>query len=189
MFDEFPEPACSQLAAAFAFAEGRTKPEWCFPEGRARLAFWAPRIRAGLTYRPARDLRPDEVLALLMGISEGSLDHDTQVEPASAGAAQEARWMDDDLVDRKAKPDWFVVGRLGGSPVGLVAPDDHRIAYIARGARAPRPRLRRRPARARHARAGRGRRAAHRRQDPANAFLRAGYSEVGRLFRYYWRAS
>ncbi|MFC7104745.1 GNAT family N-acetyltransferase [Nonomuraea rubra] len=23
----------------------------------------------------------------------------------------------------------------------------------------------------------------------ANAFLRAGYSETGRLFRYYWRAS
>ncbi|MEU1721859.1 GNAT family N-acetyltransferase [Nonomuraea sp. NPDC005692] len=276
MFDEFPEPARSQLATAFA--EGRTRPEWCFAEGRARLAFWAPfagadpvivwqfepgpdpaaaaaLLRRGLretglgkimhdislppgltpvvdravehealtearfvmeverltlawtagadvppdpgrlTYRPARDLHPDEVLALLMRISEGSLDHDTQVELATAGAAQEARWMYDDLVNRKAKPDWFVVGHLGGTPVGLVAPDDHSIAYIgvvpehrghgyvddllAHGTRTL-------------AEAGVRRIVAGTdvgNTPTANAFLRAGYSEVGRLFRYYWRAS
>ena len=40
MFDQFPEPARGQLAAAFD--EGKTRPEWCFTEGQARLAFWAP---------------------------------------------------------------------------------------------------------------------------------------------------
>ncbi|MFI9589311.1 GNAT family N-acetyltransferase [Nonomuraea sp. NPDC052265] len=276
MFDEFPEPARSQLAAAFD--EGRTRPEWSFAEGRARLAFWAPfagadpvivwqfepgpdpaaaaaLLRHGLraagldkimydislapgltpvvdravehealtaagfvmeverltlewaagtdlpeepgrlTYRPACEMRPDEVLALLMRISEGSLDHDTQIELATVGAAQEARWMYEDLVNRKAKPDWFVVGHLGDSPVGLVAPDDRSIAYIgvvpehrghgyvhdllAHGTRTL-------------AEAGLQRITAGTdvgNTPTANAFLRAGYSEVGRLFRYYWRAS
>ncbi|MFI7460917.1 hypothetical protein [Nonomuraea sp. NPDC049646] len=148
MFDEFPEPARSQLAAAFA--EGSTRPEWCLAEGRARLAFRAPFAGADLppdpgrlTYRPARDLRPDEVLALPMRVSEGSLDHDTQVEPATAGAAQEARWMYDDLLNRKAKPG--VRRIVAGTDVGDTP--------------------------------------------TANAFLHAGYSEVGRLCRYYWRAS
>ncbi|GGT02716.1 GNAT family N-acetyltransferase [Nonomuraea spiralis] len=276
MFDEFPEPARSQLAAAFD--EGRTRPEWCFVEGQARLAFWAPfagadpvivwqfdpgpdpaagaallrrslretgldkmmhdiSLKPGLTplvdravehealtaagfvmeverlmlewaagtdvpqepgrltYRPARQMDPAEVLDLLMRISVGSLDHDTRVEVATAGAEREARWMYDDLVNRRAKPDWFVVGHLGESPVGLVAPDDHSIAYIgvvpeqrgrgyvhdllAHGTRTL-------------AEAGLQRIAAGTdvgNTPTANAFLRAGYSEVGRLFRYYWRAS
>nr|WP_236667570.1 GNAT family N-acetyltransferase [Nonomuraea sp. K271] len=103
--------------------------------------------------------------------------------------------MYDDLLSRKAKPDWFVIGHLGDTPVGLVAPDDHSIAYIgvlpehrgrgyvndllARGTRTL-------------AEAGVPRIVAA--TDTANlptaaAFLRAGYSEVGRLYRYYWRAS
>ncbi|NUS01312.1 MAG: GNAT family N-acetyltransferase [Nonomuraea sp.] len=276
MFDEFPEPARSQLAEAFD--EGRTRPEWCFTEGQARLAFWAPfsgadpvivwqfdpgpgpeagaallrrslreagltkiihdiSLKPGLTpvvdravehealtgagfvmeverlmlewaagsdvpeesgrltYRPALAMEPDEVIALLMRVSEGSLDHDTRVEVATEGAEHEARWMYDDLVHRRAKPDWFVIGCLDGSPVGLVAPDDHSIAYIgvlpehrghghvhdllAHGTRTL-------------AEAGLERIVAATdvgNTPTANAFLRAGYSEVGRLFRYYWRAS
>ncbi|GAA3526520.1 hypothetical protein GCM10022419_001530 [Nonomuraea rosea] len=276
MFEQFPEPARTQLASAFD--EGRTRPEWCFAEGQARLAFWAPfagsepvivwqfdpghdpvaaaellrrslatmgltkiihdislkpgltpvvdravehealtlagfameveRLRlewvtgtdlpadpGRLTYRPARRMAPDEVLDLLVRISEGSLDYDTQIEVATAGAAHEARWMYDDLVNRKGKPDWFVVGHLGDSPVGLVAPDDHSIAYIgvvpehrghgyvddllARGTRTL-------------AEAGLERIVAATdlaNVPTANAFLRAGYSEVGRLYRYYWRTS
>ncbi|TMR93252.1 GNAT family N-acetyltransferase [Nonomuraea basaltis] len=276
LFDQFPEPARSQLAAAFD--EGRTRPEWCFAEGQARLAYWAPfpgsepvivwqfdpgpdpvvaagllrrslgamgltkiihdislkpglipvvdrtveheaLTRAGfameverlllewvagtdlpsdpgrLTYHPARRMDRAEVLDLLIRISEGSLDYDTQVEVATAGAEREARWMYDDLMNRKAKPDWFVIGRLGDSPVGLVAPDDHSIAYIgvvpehrghgyvndllARGTRTL-------------AKAGVERIVAATdvaNAPTANAFLRGGYSEVGRLFRYYWRQS
>ncbi len=276
MFDQFPEPARSQLVSAHE--EGRTRPEWCFVAGRTRLAFWAPfrgaepvitwqfepgpdpaaasrllrhglesaalskiihdiSLPPGLTpvvdravehqallgagfgmeverlllewqaggdlpddpgrlrYRPARELAAEEVLDVLMRISEGSLDHDTQVEVATSGAEHEARWMYDDLLNRKAKPDWFVVGYLDGSPVGLVAPDDHSIAYIgvvpehrghgyvndllARGTRTL-------------AEAGVERIVAA--TDIANAptaaaFKRAGYAEVGRLFRYYWRAA
>ncbi|NJP93203.1 GNAT family N-acetyltransferase [Nonomuraea sp. FMUSA5-5] len=276
MFDQFPEPARSQLRAAFD--EGRTRPEWCFAEGQARLAYWAPfpgsdpaivwqfdpgpdpvaaggllrrslaamgltkvihdislqpgldpavdraveheaLLEAGfvmeverlllewvavggvpddpgrLTYRPARRMDPAEVIDLLVRISHGSLDHDTQVELATSGAEHEARWMYDDLMNRKAKPGWFVIGYLGESPVGLVAPDDHSIAYIgvvpehrghgyvddllARGTRTL-------------AEAGLQRVVAATdvaNVPTANAFLRAGYSETGRLFRYYWRAS
>ncbi|SDH78505.1 GNAT family N-acetyltransferase [Nonomuraea jiangxiensis] len=276
MFDLFPEPARSQLVAAFD--EGRSRPEWCFAEGQARLSFWAPfagaepviiwpfdpgpdpataagllrrslhamglkkmihdiSLRPGLhpvvdravehealtlagfameverlslewvagsdlpadpgrlTYRPALRMEPGEVLDLLVRISQGSLDHDTRVEVATAGAAHEARWMYDDLVNRKAKPSWFVIGYLGDSPVGLVAPDDHSIAYIgvvpehrghgyvddllARGTRTL-------------AEAGLQRIVAATdvaNVPTANAFLRAGYSEVGRVFRYYWRSS
>ncbi|MGR6923767.1 GNAT family N-acetyltransferase [[Actinomadura] parvosata] len=276
MFDQFPEPARSQLRAAFD--EGRARPEWCFAEGQARLAYWAPfpgsepaivwqfdpgpdpvaagdllrrslaamgltkvihdislqpgldpavdraveheaLIEAGfvmeverlllewvavsgvpddpgrLTYRPARRMDPAEVIDLLVRISQGSLDHDTQVELATSGAEHEARWMYDDLMSRKAKPGWFVIGYLGDSPVGLVAPDDHSIAYIgvvpehrghgyvddllARGTRTL-------------AEAGLPRVVAATdvaNVPTANAFLRAGYSETGRLFRYYWRAS
>lgn len=276
MFDQFPEPARTQLATAFD--EGRTRPEWCFAEGRARLAYWAafpgsepvtvwpfdpgpdPVAAAGLlrrslaamglgkvicdiplkpgltpvvdravehetltlagfvmeverlalewvagtgtppdpgrlTYRPACRMTPSEVIDLLVHISEGSLDHDTRIEVATAGAAREARWMYDDLMSRKAKPDWFVIGQLDDSPVGLVAPDDHSIAYIgvvpghrgrgyvddllAKGTRTlAEAGLRRIVAATDAANA-----------PSANAFLRAGYSEVGRVFRYYWRQS
>ncbi|MEV0617116.1 GNAT family N-acetyltransferase [Nonomuraea sp. NPDC050404] len=276
MFDQFPEPARSQLRSAFD--EGRTRPEWCFAEGQARLAYWAPfpdsepaivwqfdpgpdpvaaagllrrslgtmglskvihdiplqpgldpavdraveheaLIEAGftmeverlllewaagsdlpddpgrLTYRPARRMDPDDVIGVLVRISEGSLDHDTRIEVATSGAETEARWMYDDLMNRKAKPNWFVIAHLGDKPVGLVAPDDHSIAYIgvvpehrgkgyvndllAFGTRTL-------------SEAGVQRIVAA--TDVANvptaqAFLRAGYSEVGRLFRYYWRAS
>lgn len=275
MFDAFPEPARSQLAAARD--EGRTRPEWCFVDGPVRLAFWAPfrgaepvivwqfepgpdpaaasrllrralaatavtkiihdialppglspyvdraveheallgagfeltverlllEWRAGsdvpedpgrLSYRPARDLDPAEVLDVLVRISHGSLDYDTRLEVATSGAEHEARWMYDDLMNRRGKPDWFVIGYLDGSPVGLVAPDDHSIAYIgvvpehrghgyvndllARGTRTL-------------AEAGVERVVAA--TDVGNtptaaAFLRAGYSETGRLHRYYWRA-
>ncbi|GAA3709613.1 hypothetical protein GCM10022224_088920 [Nonomuraea antimicrobica] len=275
MFDQFPEPARSQLRSAFD--EGRTRPEWCFAEGQARLAYWAPfpgsepaivwqfapgpdpvaaagllrrsleamglskvihdislqpgltpvmdraveheaLVEAGfameverlllewvagsdlpedpgrLTYRPARDMAAAEVIDLLVRVSAGSLDHDTRVEVATSGPEKEARWMYDDLMSRKAKPDWFVIGHLDGSPVGLVAPDDHSIAYIgvvpehrgrglvndllARGTRTL-------------AEAGLERIVAATditNVPTAEAFLRAGYSEVGRLFRYYWRA-
>ncbi|MFC5826761.1 GNAT family N-acetyltransferase [Nonomuraea insulae] len=276
MFDQFPEPARSQLRSAFD--EGRTRPEWCFADGQARLAYWAsfpgsepvivwqfdpgpdPIAAAGLlrrsldemgltkiihdislqpgltpvvdravehealieagfameverlllewvagsdipddpgrlTYRAARRMDPAEVIALLVRISEGSLDYDTRIEIATSGAEKEARWMYDDLMNRKAKPSWFVVGYLGDHPVGLVAPDDHSIAYIgvtpehrgrgyvndllARGTRSL-------------AEAGLQRIVAA--TDIGNvptaaAFLRAGYSETGRLFRYYWRTS
>ncbi|MEV4175155.1 GNAT family N-acetyltransferase [Nonomuraea sp. NPDC049709] len=276
LFEQFPEPARSQLRSAFD--EGRSRPEWCFAEGPARLAYWAPfagsepvivwqfdpgpdpvaaagllrrsldemgltkiihdislppglapvvdraveheaLIGAGftmeverlllewvagsdipddpgrLTYRPARRMDPSEVIDILVRISEGSLDHDTRVEVATSGAEKEARWMYDDLMNRKAKPGWFVIGHLDDSPVGLVAPDDHSIAYIgvmpehrgrgyvndllARGTRTL-------------AEAGVQRIVAA--TDLANvptadAFRRAGYSETGRLFRYYWRAS
>lgn len=276
MFEQFPEPARSQLAAAFD--EGRTRPEWCFAEGQARLAYWAPfpgsepmivwqfdpgpdpraaavllrrslhamglrkiicdiPLKPGLTpvvdravehealtlagfameverlalewvtgtdippdagrltYRPARRLPGAEVIDLLVRISEGSLDHDTRVEAATSGAEREARWMYDDLMNRKAKLSWFVIGYAGDSPVGLVAPDDHSIAYIgvvperrghgyvddllAKGTRTL-------------AEAGLQRIVAATdvaNTPSANAFLRAGYSEVGRVFRYYWRQS
>jgi RimJ/RimL family protein N-acetyltransferase len=275
LFEQFPEPARSQLRSAFD--EGRTRPEWCFAEGQARLAYWAPfpgsepaivwqfdpgpdpiaaagllrrsltamgltkvihdiplqpgldpavdravehesLIEAGfrmeverlllewaagsdlpydpgrLDYRPARRMTPEEVIAILVRVSDGSLDHDTRIEVATSGAETEARWMYDDLMSRKAKPNWFVIAYLGEEPVGLVAPDDHSIAYIgvvpehrgkgyvndllAWGTRTL-------------AEAGMQRVVAA--TDVANvptaaAFLRAGYSEVGRLFRYYWRA-
>ncbi|WP_157250526.1 GNAT family N-acetyltransferase [Nonomuraea typhae] len=276
LFDQFPEPARSQLVAAHD--EGRTKPEWCFADGAARVCFWAPyrgaapvitwhftpgpdpavaaaMLRRGLrelglskivhdivlrpgltptvdrpvehdalmgagftleverlelewaagsdlpadsgrlTYRPAREHPARTVLDLLVQISEGSLDHDTQVELATAGPEHEAREMYADLVNRKGKPDWFVVGYAGEEPVGLVAPDDHSIAYIgvvpahrgrgyvadllAKGTRTL-------------AEAGVERIVAATdvaNTPTANAFLRAGYSEVGRLFRYYWRSS
>lgn len=275
MFDQFPEPARSQLATAFD--EGRTRPEWCFTEGAARLAFWAPYrdadpvitwqfepgpdpdLAAGLlrralsemgldkmihdislkpgltpvvdravehqallgagfameverlmlewaagsdvpvdpgrlTYRPARGLDAATVLDLLVRISEGSLDYDTQVELATAGAEHEARWMYDDLVNRKGKPDWFVVGYLGDDPVGLVAPDDHSIAYIGvvpehRGHGYVNDLLAKGTATLAETGVGRIVAATDVGNTPtANAFLRAGYSEVGRLFRYYWRA-
>ncbi|MGI5269248.1 GNAT family N-acetyltransferase [Nonomuraea sp. CA-218870] len=276
MFDEFPEPARSQLGSAHG--EGRTRPEWCFVEGPARLALWAPfagaepvlvwqfepgpdpaaaarllrraQAAAGvsklihdiplppglsplvdravqhesltgagftmeverlllewrlgsdlpadpgrLTYRPARELDPAHVLDVLVRISYGSLDYDTRQELATAGAEHEARWMYDDLMNRRGKPGWFVIGYLDDEPVGLVAPDDHSIAYIgvvpehrgrgyvddllAHGTRTL-------------AEAGVERVVAA--TDVANtptaaAFLRAGYSEVGRLYRYYWRAA
>jgi RimJ/RimL family protein N-acetyltransferase len=275
LFDQFPEPARSQLAGAFD--EGRTRPEWCFTEGQARLAFWAPfrgadpvitwqfepgpdparaagLLRRGLsemgldkiihdislkpgltpvidravehqallgagfameverlmlewrsgsdvpidpgrlTYRPARGLDADSVIELLVRISEGSLDYDTQVEVATAGAEHEARWMYDDLINRKGKPDWFVVGYLGDSPVGLVAPDDHSIAYIGvvpehRGHGYVNDLLARGTATLAETGLERIVAATDVGNAPtANAFLRAGYSEVGRLFRYYWRA-
>ncbi|MGW0801808.1 GNAT family N-acetyltransferase [Nonomuraea sp. NPDC002799] len=275
MFDQFPEPARSQLASAFD--EGRTRPEWCFVEGPAHLAFWAPlpgsepllvwqfdpgpdpvaaagllrrsmaalgvrkvihdiSLKPGLTpvvdrlvehgaltgagftmeverlllewvvgsdvpddpgrltYRQARHMEPAEVLDILVRISDGSLDHDTRVEVATSGVEREARWMYDDLVNRKAKPSWFVIAHLGDQPVGLVAPDDHSIAYIgvvpehrghgyvndllAQGTRTL-------------AEAGLPRIVAATdvgNVPMADAFKRAGYSEVGRLFRYYWRA-
>lgn len=276
MFDEFPEPARSQLLAAYD--EGKTRPEWCFTDGQARVAFWAPyrgadpvvtwhfhpgpdieaasrllreglrsagltklihdislppgltplvdrageheallgagfaleverlmfEWRAGtdlpddpgrLAYRPARDLSETEVVDLLMQISQGSLDYDTRVEVETEGAEHEARAMYDDLVNRRGKPDWFVIGYTGDVPVGLVAPDDHSIAYIgviparrghgyvddllARGTRTL-------------AEAGLQRIIAA--TDLANtptaaAFRRAGYSEFARLFRYYFRAA
>ncbi|GAA1619178.1 hypothetical protein GCM10009733_014410 [Nonomuraea maheshkhaliensis] len=276
MFDEFPEPARSQLRAAHD--EGRTQPEWCFAEGRARLAYWAPfpgsepaivwqfdpgpdplaaagllrrsldamgltkiihdiplktgltpvvdraveheaLIEAGftmeverlllewvagsdvpddpgrLTYRPARRMDPDAVIDILVRVSEGSLDHDTRVEVATSGAEKEARWMYDDLLNRKAKPGWFVIGHLGDVPVGLVAPDDHSIAYIGvlpehRGRGYVNDLL----AHGTRTLAEAGLRRIVAATDVANvptadAFLRAGYSETGRLYRYYWRAS
>ncbi len=276
MFDQFPEPARSQLAAAFD--EGRTRPEWCFAEGQARLAYWAPfpdsepmivwqfdpgpdpvaaadllrrslqamglvkiicdiplkpgltpvvdraveheaLTRAGfameverlslewvagtdmppdpgrLTYRPARRMPRAEVLDLLVRISEGSLDHDTRVEVATSGAEREARWMYDDLMSRRAKPDWFVIGYADDSPVGLVAPDDHSIAYIGvvpehRGRGYVDDLLARGTTTLAEAGLQRIVAATDVANTPtANAFLRAGYSEVGRVFRYYWRKS
>ncbi|MET7329232.1 GNAT family N-acetyltransferase [Nonomuraea sp. NPDC005650] len=276
LFDQFPEPGRSQLVAAFD--EGRTRPEWCFAEGQARLAFWAPfpgsepvtiwpfdpgpdpvaaaellrgslrtmglgkmihdiSLKPGLdpavdravehqaltlagfvmeverlvlewvagndlpadpgrlTYRPACRMDGEEVVDLLVRISEGSLDYDTRIEVATAGAEHEARWMYDDLVNRKGKPDWFVIGYLGDSPVGLVAPDDHSIAYIGvvpehRGRGYVDDLL----AKGTRTLAEAGVRRIVAATDVANvptadAFLRAEYSEVGRLFRYYWRAS
>ncbi|GAB2916617.1 GNAT family N-acetyltransferase [Nonomuraea fastidiosa] len=276
LFEQFPEPARSQLAAAFD--EGRTRPEWCFARERARLAYWTPipgsepmivwqfepgpdpgtaaellrhslrelglrkaihditlppgltpvvdraveheaLLAAGfvmeverlllewaagsdlpdepgrLTYRAARRMDPGEVIRLLVRISEGSLDHDTRVEVATSGAEAEARWMYDDLMARKAKPDWFVIGYLGDSPVGLVAPDDHSIAYIGvvpehRGHGYVNDLL----AHGTRTLAAEGLRRIVAATDVANAptaaaFRRAGYSEVGRLFRYYWRTS
>jgi RimJ/RimL family protein N-acetyltransferase len=276
LFDQFPEPARAQLVAAYD--EGRTRPEWCFAEGRARLAYWAPfpgseplivwqfdpgpdpvaaagllrgslramgltkmihdiSLKPGLTpvvdraveheavtlagftmeverlmlewvtgtdvpadpgrltYRPARRMDPAEVIALLVRVSDGSLDYDTQVEVATAGAEHEARWMYDDLVNRKGKPDWFVIGYLDDSPVGLVAPDDHSIAYIGvvpehRGRGYVNDLLARGTATLAEAGVRRIVAATDVANAPtANAFSRAGYSEVGRLFRYYWRAS
>ncbi|WP_327087421.1 GNAT family N-acetyltransferase [Nonomuraea sp. NBC_01738] len=276
MFDQFPEPARSQLRAAFD--EGRTRPEWCFTEGTARVAFWAPyrgaepvitwhfdpgpdsatgarvlrtgirrlgatkmlhdialppglvptldradehdalmgagftmeveRLRlewtaAGvlpsdsgrLAYRPARQLPESELLDLLIRVSRGSLDHDTQAEVAAVGAVAEARAMYDDLVNRKGKPDWFVVGYAGGQPVGLVAPDDHSIAYVG-----VLPEMRGHGyiddllAHGTRTLAMAGLRRVVAATDVANtpaaaAFLRTGYAEVGRLFRYYWRSA
>ncbi|WP_219471849.1 GNAT family N-acetyltransferase [Nonomuraea rhizosphaerae] len=275
MFDQFPEPARSQLAAAHD--EGRTRPEWCFTEGQARLAFWAPfrgadpvvtwlfepgpdpaaasgllrrglsalglgkmihdiSLRPGLTplvdrpveheallgagftleverlnlewrlgsdvpadpgrltYRAARRLPAGFVLDLLVRISQGSLDYDTQIELATAGAEHEARWMYDDLVNRRGKPDWFVVGYLDDSPVGLVAPDDHSIAYIGvlpehRGHGYVNDLLAHGTATLAEAGVDRVVAGTDVGNTPtAAAFLRAGYSEVGRLFRYYWRS-
>ncbi|MCK2221226.1 GNAT family N-acetyltransferase [Actinomadura sp. ATCC 31491] len=274
MFERFPEPGRSQLAAARD--EGRTRPEWCFAEGQARLAYWAPfpgappavvwqfdpgpdpvaaagllrRSRAAmgldkiicdiplqpgltpdvdravehealtlagfemaverlalewtagtdlppdpgrLTYRPARRLPAAEVIDLLVRISRGSLDHDTRVEVARSGEAAEARWMYDDLTARKGKPGWFVIGYLGDSPVGLVAPDDYSIAYIGvvpehRGRRYVDDLLARGTRTLAEAGLPRVAAATDAGNVPsANAFLRAGYSVVGRVFRYYWR--
>ncbi|MFI6538386.1 GNAT family N-acetyltransferase [Nonomuraea sp. NPDC050547] len=275
LFDQFPEPARSQLIAAHD--EGKVRPEWCFTDGDARVCFWAPyrgaepvitwhfspgpdpatgaallrrgladvgltkifhdialspgmtptvdrpvehdalmgagftleveRVRlewrsgsdipadsGRLTYRPARKHTEREVLDVLVRVSEGSLDHDTQVELATVGPEHEARSMYDDLINRKGKPDWFVIGYAAEEPVGLVAPDDHSIAYIgvvpehrgkgyvsdllAQGTRTL-------------AEAGVERIVAATdvaNTPTSNAFRRAGYSEVGRLFRYYWRA-
>lgn len=276
MFEQFPEPARSQLRSALD--EGKTRPEWCFAEGQARLAFWAPfagsepvivwqfdpgpdpvaaagLLRRGLaeaeltkiiydislppgltpvvdravaheallgagfameverlmlewvagtdipadpgrlTYRPGRPMDPSEVIDLLVRVSEGSLDYDTQVEVAAGGAEKEARWMYDDLMSRKAKPDWFVIGHLGDSPVGLVAPDDHSIAYIGvvpehRGHGYVHDLLAHGTRTLSEAGVRRVVAATDVANVPtANAFLRAGYSETGRMFRYYWRAS
>lgn len=275
MFDQFPEPARTQLVAACD--EGRTRPEWCFFDGEARVCFWAPYhgaepvitwhfqpgpdpavgarlLRRGLTtlglskiihdislpqgltpvvdravehqalltagftleverlmlewragsdipaetgrlgYRPARQLPEHELLDLLVRISHESLDHDTQVEIATVGAAAEARAMHADLMHRKGKPDWFVVGYAGDEPVGLVAPDDHSIAYIG-----VLPEMRGRGyvddllARGTRTLVEAGLQRIVAATDVANtptaaAFARAGYSEAGRLFRYYWRA-
>lgn len=276
MFDAFPEPARSQLRAAYE--EGKTRPEWCFAEGQARVAFWAPfrgadpvvtwhfdpgldpeagarllrrglrnlgaakmihdislppglspevdrRVehealvgagfrmeverlllewRAGtdlpddpgrLRYRPARELSEAEVLDLIARIAQGSLDYDTRLELSTVGPERDAKAMYDDLINRRGKPDWFVVGYTGDVPIGLVAPDDHSIAYIgvipshrgqgyvddllAHGTRTL-------------AEAGIARIVAA--TDVGNtptaaAFTRAGYSEVSRLFRYYWSAT
>ncbi len=137
---------------------------------------------------------PDEVIDILVRVSEGSLDHDTRVEVATSGAEKEARWMYDDLMNRKAKPGWFVIGHLGDAPVGLVAPDDHSIAYIGvlpehRGHGYVNDLL----AHGTRTLAEAGLRRIVAATDvanvpTANAFLRAGYSETGRLYRYYWRA-
>lgn len=276
MFEQFPEPARSALVTAGE--EGRTRPEWCFVQGPARVCFWAPYrgaepvvtwffepgpdppagavllrrgiaalgvdkmihdislkpglipyldrsiehtavLEAGfrleverlllewqagsdlpddpgrLAYRPARDLGSDYVVSLLVDISRGSLDHDTRVEVATRGALHEARVMYADLIHRKGKPDWFVVGFSGDEPVGLVVPDDHSIAYIgvlprfrgmgyvddllARGTRTL-------------AEAGLERivAATDMGNTPmAQAFARAGYAQTGQLFRYYWRGA
>jgi RimJ/RimL family protein N-acetyltransferase len=176
------------LAAGFSMEVERLMLEW-------QSGTDVPDEPGRLVYRPARRMDPVEVIDLLVRISHGSLDYDTQVELATAGAEHEARWMYDDLMNRKGKPGWFSVGYAGDSPVGLVAPDDHSIAYIgvvpeyrghgyvndllAHGTRTL-------------AEAGVERIVAA--TDLANvptadAFLRAGYSEAGRLFRYYWRSS
>ncbi|HEX4813340.1 MAG TPA: GNAT family N-acetyltransferase [Nonomuraea sp.] len=274
LFDQFPEPARSQLEAVYD--EGRTRPEWCFADGSARLAYWAPfpgseplivwqfdpgpdpvaaaallrrglaalgpskiicdiALRPGLTpvvdravehealtlagfsmeverlslewvagtdlppdpgrltYRPVRGLPRAEVIDLLVRVSDGSLDHDTRVEIATTGAEREARWMYDDLTNRRSKPDWFVIGLLGDIPVGLVAPDDHSIAYIGvvpdhRGHRYVDDLLARGTRTLAEAGLPRIAAATDVANIPsANAFLRAGYAEVGRVFRYYWR--
>ncbi|MEV0581874.1 GNAT family N-acetyltransferase [Nonomuraea sp. NPDC050310] len=174
------------LGAGFELEVERHRLEW---QAGADL----PADPGRLTYVPALDLGEQAVLDLLVRISRGSLDHDTRVELATSGAEHEARVMYADLVHRRAKPSWFAVGLLGGEPVGLVVPDDHSIAYIgvvpehrghgfvddllAYGTRTL-------------AEAGLERIVAA--TDVANtptaaAFRRAGYAEVGRLFRYYWR--
>ncbi|GAA0927407.1 GNAT family N-acetyltransferase [Nonomuraea longicatena] len=275
MFDQFPEPARSQLITAYD--EGKTKPDWAFSEGGARVAFWAPHRgadpvvtrhfdpgpnpaegadllrhslatlgltkiihdialppgmtptidrpvehdalmgagftleverldlewRAGtdlpsesgrLDYRPARQLPQPALLDLLVRISHDSLDYDTQVELATVGAEQEARAMYADLINRRGKPDWFVVGYAGEQAAGLVVPDDHSIAYIGVV-----PEMRGRGyvadllARGTRTLAEAGVAVISASTDVANkptaaAFLAAGYSEVGRRFRYYWRA-
>ncbi|MFI6476879.1 GNAT family N-acetyltransferase [Nonomuraea sp. NPDC050663] len=175
------------LEAGFRLEVERLRFEWAagsdLPEESGRL-----------TYRPARELGAPYVVNLLVEISRGSLDHDTRVEVATRGALHEATVMHADLVHRKGKPDWFVVGFSGARPVGLVVPDDHSIAYIgvvpdlrghglvddllARGTRTL-------------AEAGLERIVAA--TDVGNApmaaaFARAGYAQTGRLFRYYWRS-
>ncbi|MFI7692423.1 hypothetical protein ACIBQ6_25370 [Nonomuraea sp. NPDC049655] len=85
MFDEFPEPARSQLAAAFA--EGRTRPQWCFAEGRARLAFWAPFAGADPVIVWQFEPGPDSAAAaalLRRGLREtglGKIMHDISLPP------------------------------------------------------------------------------------------------------------
>lgn len=160
-----------------------------------------PRDPGRLRYRPARELGPEAILDVLRRVAVGSLDHDTRTELAAGRGEQDADEAYDHVTTCGGEPHWFEFGYLADRPdelVGFVVPARQptwaQIAYIgvvpehrghgyiddllARGT-------------ATLAAAGVEEVAAG--TDTGNApmaaaFARAGYTDVERIFRYYWRA-
>jgi RimJ/RimL family protein N-acetyltransferase len=193
---ERPESARPAVHTALAGAGYRMEVE------RLQLAWPAQRpepVDSGrLTYRPARDLPAGELVALLGDIAIGSLDHDTRVEIAAGRAEQDAQHAYDYLTSVTSQTAWFEIGYAGTEPVGLVAPAaDSAMAYIAyigvRPAHRGRGYVDDLLARGTRTLATAGVDQVVAGTDAGNtpmaaAFSRAGYVELGRLFRYYWRA-
>jgi ribosomal protein S18 acetylase RimI-like enzyme len=151
-----------------------------------------------LCWRPARDLPAGEPLAIVRRVADGSLDHDTRTELAAGRGDQDAREAYDYFVGLGGEPDWFAIGYVGDDPAALlvvagaagkpglleyvgVLPEHRGNGYVDDVV-----------ARATALLNAAGVSAIRAGTDTGNApmaaaFARAGYAEVERVFRYYWR--
>jgi RimJ/RimL family protein N-acetyltransferase len=181
------------LAAGFVLEVERLELRWT--AGAASGSATGAVAGSGrLTWRAAADLAPGEVLGMVRRIAEGALDHDTRMELEAGRGDQDAREAYDYYASR---PDGeFVVGYAGTDAVGLVVtsrlrddfglvefvgvlPEHRGNGYVddlvARGTASVADR----------GTVGAGTDTGN--QPMAAAFTRAGYAEVERVFRYYWR--
>jgi RimJ/RimL family protein N-acetyltransferase len=102
--------------AGFGFQVARVTVEWTSssPPGPDRHR---------LSFRPARDLDDDLLLALFVAVGADSLDHGMIVDRARLGADGEARRRLGAVRSYGGEPAWFSVGFTArGEPVGYVVP-------------------------------------------------------------------
>lgn len=178
-------------AGGFALEVERLELNW-------RVQTRLPRDPGRLRYRPAHELGPAAMLDAMRRVAVGSLDHDTRTELAAGRAEQEALDRYEYVTTCGGEPHWFEFGYLGDELVGFVAPAAEpawaQIAYIGvvpeyRGHGYVDDLL----ARGTATLAAAGFEEVAASTDTGNvpmvaAFARAGYTDAGHIFRYYWRA-
>ena len=152
-----------------------------------------------LRYRPARELGRAAIREVIRQVAVGSLDHDTRMELAAGRADRDADEACEYVLRCPGEPHWFEFGYHAGELVGFVVPARSpalaQISYIGvlpqhRGHGYVDDLLARGTATLAATGADEVVAGTDTGNEPmAAAFARAGYVELGRIFRYYWRRS